>query len=105
MLRNQFGFLRRFVEQIVAGERRAVNRLRTRSELYMHSAKGMYETTRQRVHVERGHTEMQRTLGAAEKHCPDCPSLAGYWAPIGSLPLPTQGSKCRNRCACTVDYR
>lgn len=52
-----------------------------------------------------GKTEMRRIRGDSE-HCPDCDEYAALqWQPIGSLPMPGEGSVCGGHCRCSVVYR
>lgn len=104
-VRTQLDYLARFADQVRSGVQRLDGTLRRRAELYVLSAKGVFEDVRQKVHAELGHTEMRRTLHAKES-CPDCVGYAAQgWQPIGSLPLPTEESQCGNRCECQVAYQ
>lgn len=49
--------------------------------------------------------EERRRLGASE-HCPDCVRYAGLgWQPLGTLPVPGEGSICSRNCRCSLERR
>ena len=99
---EQFGWLKRFAQQIKDGIETAGNIMRRAlgyakgTELYYHDAKTYAK-------ADAGYTEEMRVLGIAE-HCQDCPPLSGYWAPIGSLPQ-IGATQCGKNCKCQKVFR
>lgn len=74
-----------------------------RMRLATEAGRGTYEGMRRGVMMDTGATEEMRVLGGA-RHCEDCPPLAGFWAPIGSLPG-IGDSACLSNCVCDFEYR
>jgi hypothetical protein len=101
-LRFQYRKLREFAEQIKAGLL-TDKEILARAALYANSARTSYYDGLDRAKQAAGYTEEMRVLGLAE-HCDDCPPLAGFWAPIGSLPR-IGATQCITNCKCTKVYR
>lgn len=101
-LRAQYRWLDQFAQDIKDGKLSAAQ-IRARAQMYMQSARTLYYDGRMAAAADAGYTEEMRVLGAAE-HCDDCPPLAGYWSPIGSLPAIGQ-TQCMTNCKCTMRYR
>jgi hypothetical protein len=54
--------------------------------------------------ISAGFTEESNVLGDAE-HCPDCIALTAKGRqPIGTMPRPTKGRRCRIYCHCTMKF-
>jgi hypothetical protein len=101
-LREQYRYLNRFAREIANGQLSPAQ-IRARAAMYARSARTSYFDGLTSAKREAGFEEEQRVLGVAE-HCDDCPPLAGYWAPIGSLP-PIGESQCLTNCRCSKKYR
>jgi hypothetical protein len=98
-LKREYAWLRDFAKAIQDGLTEA--QIRARAKQYAnHINLPCWES--QTRHSEATH--MSRHLNPAE-HCDDC---VGYAAqdkqPIGTLPMPGDGSQCRSNCKCTVRY-
>jgi hypothetical protein len=102
-LRQEYAYLNNFAVEIASGELTQAQ-IQARMQLYANNAWGVFWQGDQAAKRAAGFTEMMRVLNDAE-HCNGCVAIAGYWAPIGSLPLPTQGTPCRANCKCGVEYR
>lgn len=74
-----------------------------RTSLYADSLIGTYEQMRQGVMLDGGFKEARNILGAAEKHCSECPSITG-WMSISDFP-PIGTRACGPRDHCSVEYR
>lgn len=101
-LREQYRYLNRFAEEIKNGLLSNAQ-ISQRALMYARSARISYYDGLTSAKAMAEFTEEQRVLGYAE-HCTDCPDLAGYWAPIGSLP-PIGMTQCLTNCKCTKIYR
>lgn len=100
-LRNEYGYLRRFAEQIARGEIPLDGRVVARSRLYAHAARVEYEQIRREAGI---YTHERRVLHASES-CEDCVEYAARgWRPIGTLP-PIGDSRCGVNCRCTFEFK
>ena len=104
ILREEYRYFRNFASDIKSGNLSALA-IKSRSRLYIRRATLSGEKMRQSVAVSKGDTQMQRFLGATDKHCEDCLNYASLGiVAIGGLPLPTQQCQCRANCKCRVVY-
>jgi hypothetical protein len=103
-VREQKAYLRGLEREVYEGKQKLDGRLLARIEMFGDAGVGTYENMRRGMMMgDRGIAEESRRLGYA-KHCGDCPPLAGYWAPIGTLPE-IGASQCLSRCHCRFIYR
>lgn len=106
---TQLQFLRGFARDIRTGDQARDGRMIARARQYAQAPRGVYEAIRGRTAQFAGMNEERRVLHGMD-HCaasgglPGCPGVAGYWAPIGTLPRIGRAT-CRARCRCTVRYR
>lgn len=99
-LRNEYGYLRRFAEQIARGEIPLDGRVVARSRLYAQAARIEYEQIRREAGI---YTHERRVLHASES-CEDCVEYAARgWRTIGTLP-PVGDSRCGVNCRCTFEF-
>lgn len=104
-IRDQYRFLRQFVEQIQVGQQKLNGRLIWRSQLYVRSARAFHTEFERKQVSSAGYSEERRILGQAE-HCEDCIEYASRgWVPLGTLPEIGIASKCRQNCHCHFEYR
>jgi hypothetical protein len=99
-VKRQYGFLAGFLAVLAAG---TFIRAVSRAILYPNAARGWFHQVERFSKQLQGYEEERRVLGIAE-HCDDCPKLAGFWAPIGTLP-PLGDSECTTHCKCHFRYR
>lgn len=103
-LRSEMGYLRDFAKEIVAGNLSDAQ-IQARAQMYTNGLRTAYWQGEQAAKETSGFTEEMRVLNPAE-HCEDCIGLAGYWAPIGTLPAPGDGStQCLSNCQCGMIFR
>lgn len=102
-LRNQYAYLDKWAADIASGKVKLDGRLAQRAKLYGQAARGTYEQQRRTMAAAGGNTEEMRILHAKES-CDGCIAIAGYWAPIGSLP-DIGSQECGSNDQCTFDYR
>jgi hypothetical protein len=109
LLREDYKRMSNLAEGIARGEvtlPQALNRIQG----YAGSARINFltqerEANRQAANVRGVQLEERRRLGASE-HCKDCVAyFAMGWQPLGTLPLPGQGSVCGTHCRCSLERR
>ena len=107
---EQYGFLRRFAQQIERGEQPLDGRALVRTEAYIRSARTAHFRARGEVAQSVGYDQVRTVLAIAD-HCkgdgerPGCPEEAAReWVPIGQLSLPGE-RVCRQNCRCSLRYR
>jgi len=94
MLKEQYAYLDAFAEQVGEMSEAAI---RSRSRMYIRSAREAYERAKGRVAQAAGFDEEIWVLGVAE-HCDDCVALSAEgWQPIGYYPAPGAGD---TQCLC-----
>lgn len=105
MLREQYRFLDGFLAEIAAGDLTEAQ-VMARARMYINSAREAYERAHGKVAGKLGATEELWVLGVAE-HCDDCLALAAEgWQPVGTFPIPGDGStQCLTNCQCHKEYR
>lgn len=113
-IREQYGYLRGFAEDINRGYSIGKDgqpipmseaKFRARLKLYSKASRTSFEMGKQQVARSINRNFMWRTLGATDRHCSECLSYrAAGIRPIGSLPLPGQACSCRGNCLCTAHY-
>lgn len=104
IVRQEYGHLARFAQDIKEGRQLLDGSLLRRANMYALSPTGTYEEVARRNMLSSGKLEEKRVLGGAD-HCADCVRLAdGEWHPIGSLPRIGQ-SVCMTNCRCRFVYR
>lgn len=102
-LRFQYGKLDDWARDIASGKAPLDGRLAQRAKLYGQAARGTYEQQRRAMAAEKGNDEEMRILHAKES-CKGCIAIAGYWAPIGTLPK-IGSQECSSNDMCTFEYR
>lgn len=107
-LQSEYLFLDGFMQDIQDGKLSAAQ-IADRITLYGDSTWNAYMRGEQAAMLAAGFGEMRRRLDPAPdvEHCQPCIDLDGKdWQPIGSLPLPADGSTpCLVKDRCTVEYR
>jgi hypothetical protein len=106
MLRQEYGYLRGFMEDIQAGLLSEAQ-IKARMDLYInHSLTSFWNGSRTAA-GEAGNTERRRVLGSTDNHCKDCPGYAGVWSPINDPwpPPPGMACECSGNCLCSEEYR
>ena len=103
-VRDQYGYLRDFAQQLASGRQPLGGTVASRAALYAEAARGSFEDMGARDQ-RRGGATQERWLRRASESCGGCVDRAGQgWADIGTLP--GWGSMpCRSRCKCAREYR
>ena len=102
-LRTQYEYLDKWAKDIASGKAPLDGRLNWRARLYGNAARGTYEQERRAMAADKGNDEEMRILHAKES-CKGCIAIAGYWAPIGTLPK-IGSQECSSNDMCTFEYR
>lgn len=104
-IRDQYGYLHNFAQEMASGKQPMNGRVNVRADLYVEAARDTFEEMRRRYEKNNNAmTEERRVLAAAE-NCNGCIEQAGKgWQPIGTLPR-IGSQECRTRCKCTFEYR
>jgi hypothetical protein len=104
-LREQYGYLDNFAQQLERGEVdvRSAGFL-TRVEMYAEAGRNTYHSTLLSAMQSAGMTEERNVLYPAD-HCAGCLEADGEgWVAIGELPLPGERD-CLTNCKCDIIYR
>lgn len=103
-IREQYGYLRNFAQQIASGEQALTEQAVTRTALYGQAGRATYEAMRLRDGLARGDDQERNILGAAD-HCPDCVgATARGWVAIGTLAR-IGSRQCKVNCRCRIETR
>jgi hypothetical protein len=105
MIRDQYGFLQGFADQVASGQQALNGTALVRADLYGDAARGTFEEIRRRYErLMNGMEEEARVLGEAD-HCTGCLDQAALgWQPIGTLDQIGE-EECITRCHCKFVYR
>lgn len=103
-LRDEFGYLRGFSEDILDGGLSEAQ-IRDRASMYTDALHRTFEMGREASHFDAGFDEEKRFRNATES-CQDCIDYEAMgWQPIGALPSAGEECECRSRCRCHKEYR
>ena len=104
-MKDQYGYLANFGQQIVDGEQRLDTLgFLSRANMYAQAARGTYHAFETAAMSERGMTEVKSVLGMAE-HCGQCIGEAARdWVPIGEE-VPIGERQCLTHCHCSLQFR
>lgn len=106
MLAEQYRFLPGFIEEIAAGTL-TPEQIAARARMYVNSAREAYERAHGRNAKAVGMTEELWVVSPALEHCGDCLDYEAMgWQPLGTFPIPGDGStQCKTNCGCQKLYR
>lgn len=105
-LRNRFGYLRNFAQEIEKGELtpgEIANRTRSYAEAY----RATFYDAEKRMRKDLAFNQAARWLDPSAQHCDDClrHTTNGKWKPIDEVVSPGNNCKCHGRCRCFIRYR
>ncbi|KKM97692.1 hypothetical protein LCGC14_1165520 [marine sediment metagenome] len=104
IVRNEYGFLRNFAEQIAIGEQKLDGTLVRRASLYGQQGRPTYLTFWDSTAAQRGFDQERSILNPAE-HCAECVSEAAKgFQPIGQM-IPIGRRICRSNDRCDKEFR
>lgn len=102
-LRQQYGYLQRFADQVAGGEAPLNGVTVTRSQLYGEAARGTNREMERRMARQGGQTWERNVLGDAD-HCDGClEETSRGRVGIGEL-VPVGERDCLGRCKCHLEY-
>jgi hypothetical protein len=102
VVRREYAFLERLVQQIRAGDVSEA-RLLERERLYLEHGRATYHKFERDVQRGTGMIFERSVLGVAD-HCTECLAEAGRgWVPIGAL-VPIGERQCLSNCRCSIAY-
>lgn len=105
-LKDQYSFLGDFHDDLRKGDLTEAQ-ISNRAQMYISSARQMYEKARTKTMGDSGRTEVRWVLSGGES-CADCKALADRgWMEIGELKqAPSDGStSCKSNCKCGLEFR
>jgi hypothetical protein len=104
IIRQQYGYLQNFAQEIASGAQRLDGILARRAELYIKNGRRTYYDAVEPAAIEAGATHIRSRLNPAD-HCPECVFFDGKWFVIGSeLWVPVGLRECRGNCKCSEEY-
>lgn len=112
-IRGQYRYLDNFARQLAAGQL-TEGQIRSRSTMYINSARQTYWAIRTRMARKRGYTEEKWITKGDEAVCGPCTEAGAMdWQPIGTFAEPGSGTVipgetfCEGltRCRCEKEYR
>lgn len=103
-LRDEYGYLASFAQQVKDGTQKLDGSLVSRANLYAQAPRGTYHATEGYSMQATGKTEYRNVLANAE-HCAGClAETAKGWVPIGTL-KPIGQRLCLANDRCSLEYR
>jgi hypothetical protein len=104
-LRNEYGYLAKFAEQIKDGTQRLDGSLISRANLYAQGPRGTYHAIEARGMLDQGKAECRNVLGGSDHNCEGClAETAKGWMQLGEL-TPIGDRQCLSNCRCSVEYK
>ena len=104
IIRQEYGFLHSFAEDIASGKQRLDGTLDRRAKMYVDAGrKSFYKGLGAAVETGRV-THIRSKLNPAD-HCDECVALEDRWYKIGSEAwVPPGFRECRTNCKCSEEY-
>ena len=103
IVREQYGYLRGFANDIASGKQRLDGTLGTRAKLYTQAGRESFYRSKQ-ANLAEG-VDMVRSIKHARDSCRDCEYLNGKWFKVGDPAYSLPGRRqCNKNCRCTEEY-
>lgn len=103
---RQYRYLDKFTHALANGTAGSEAKIRQRARLYAEAGYSMAEAGHRISKELAGYTEERRNAVMDQGTCDECARLAGLgWRPVGSLPLPGEGTPCGPNCRCSMEYK
>jgi hypothetical protein len=101
MLRQEYGYLRGFMQDVADGKLSEAQ-IKARFDKYMNKSMTSFHLGARSAGREAGHTKRIRLLGPTDNHCPQCPGYANKEVDIDAAlpPPPGQACDCGGSCLC-----
>lgn len=104
IIREQYGYLRDFADEIVSGKQRLDGTLNRRAKMYVDAARESYYKSINAKVQAGGITHICSVLNPAD-HCQECIALDGRWYEINDPTYNPPGNRiCRKNCKCSEKY-
>lgn len=104
IIREQYAYLRRFVDDIATGRQRLDGSLNVRARMYTQAGRKTFHKSRHASLRDGPVTHVRSRLHPAD-HCEECVALDGKWFKIGDPRYKLPGDRiCRVNCHCTEEY-
>jgi hypothetical protein len=104
-LRDEYGYLAKFAEQIKDGTQKLDGSLISRANLYAQGPRGTYHAIEARGMLDQGKAECRNVLGGSDHSCEGClAETAKGWQPVGTL-VEIGSRQCLSNCRCSIQYR
>lgn len=102
-VQRQNRYLERFAGQLATAQAGTEGQVMNRAQMYGRSARKMYAAGRRVAKDVAGYNKERRSCIGDKGTCGECARLAGLgWQPLGTLPLPGEGTPCMSNCRCSV---
>ena len=103
-IREEYGFLRGFADDIASGKQRLDGTLQRRGQMYIDSARKTFYKGIEAATERGGITHIRSVLNPAD-HCAECVALDKRWYSIaGGAYTPPGNRICRSNCKCSEEY-
>ena len=103
IVREQYGYLRGFANDIASGKQRLDGTLGVRAKLYTQAGRESFYRSKQ-ANLQPG-IDMVRSIKHARDSCRDCEYLNGKWFKVGDPAYSLPGRRqCNKNCRCTEEY-
>ena len=103
IVREQYGYLKRFAGQIASGEQRLDGTLDRRAQLYTQAGRETFYRSKH-ANLAPG-IDMVRSIKHARDSCRECEYLNGKWFRVGDPEYKLPGQRqCNKNCRCSEEY-
>jgi hypothetical protein len=103
IVREQYGYLRGFANDIASGKQRLDGTLGVRAKLYTQAGRETFYRSKQ-ANLQPG-IDMVRSVRHARDSCSECVSLDGKWFRVGDPAYKLPGQRiCTKNCRCSEEY-
>lgn len=104
-IHQQNQYIDKFCRQLQAGQAGSPAQIQARARLYAQQPYSMASAGRRAGKQAAGFGREKRVAILDKNTCGECARLAGLgWQPLGSLPLPGEGTPCASNCRCSLVY-
>lgn len=104
IIREQYGYLRDFADEIISGKQRLDGTLDRRARAYINAGRESYYKSINAKVRDNGITHIASKLNPAD-HCQECIALDGRWYEIGDPTYNPPGNRiCQKNCKCGEVY-
>jgi hypothetical protein len=103
-MESEMEYLRGLFDRIRAGQSPALTNAHLR--MYANHVRRNYYDQRRERYISDGSRRLERRILNPAEHCGDCLGFAAQgWQPIGTFPVPGDGSQCLSNCRCELEFK